>query len=172
MINAGGPVASRTFDLLYARHKDWVYSLAFRFTTRHEEALDVTQETFIYLLGKFPGFTLTSKLTTFLYPAVKHIALARRRRKTPKAMEGDQIDCVVVPEAPAERNDLGELAGVLRSLSEVHREAILMRFVDGVSMEEMSAALGVPVGTVKSRLHNAIAALREDERTREYFLGE
>jgi RNA polymerase sigma-70 factor (ECF subfamily) len=47
-----------------------------------------------------------------------------------------------------------------------------MRFVDGMSMEEISAALVIPVGTVKSRLHNAIAALRDDPRTRAYFLGE
>ncbi|MGD9691105.1 MAG: RNA polymerase sigma factor [Phycisphaerales bacterium] len=168
--SAGGPSpAARHFEALYERHRAWVFALALRFTTRHEEALDVTQEVFIYLLGKFPGFVLTSKLTTFLYPAVKHIALARRRRKTPRAMSDDVLDIVVIHPAPPERPDLEGLAGVLRGLSEVHREAVLMRFVDGMSMEEMSAALGVPVGTVKSRLHNAVAALRADPRVAAYF---
>lgn len=171
-INAGGPRAAAEFEALYQRHKAWVYSLAMRFTSRHEEALDVTQEVFIYLLGKFPGFELTSKLTTFLYPAVKHIALARRRRKTPRAMADEVLDTVIVPAAPAGRGDLGELAGALSGLSEVHREIVLMRFVDGMSMEEMSAALGVPVGTVKSRLHNAVSALRDDARVRRYFGAE
>src|SRR5256886_71956 len=54
------------------RHKNWVVSLATRFTGDADQALDVTQETFISLLSKFPGFKLTSRLTTFLYPAVKN----------------------------------------------------------------------------------------------------
>ena len=44
-----------------------------------------------------------------------------------------------------------------------------MRFVDAMSMEEIGRALGIPVGTVKSRLHNALQILREDPRTRAHF---
>lgn len=175
-----GTTASRHFETLYLRHRDWVYRLALRFCANHNEALDVTQETFIYLLGKLDArgsakFQLTSKLTTFLYPAVKHIALARRRRKVPRLLDDESLDRASRghhSDLPAERPEFAELAAVLSGLSGVHREAILMRFVDGMSMEEMSAALSVPVGTIKSRLHNAIAALRDDPRTRRYFLGE
>ena len=70
-------------------------------------------------------------------------------------------------EAPLEH--LADLARVLEGLSEVHREAIVLRFIDGMSLEEMAAALDVPEGTIKSRLHNAIAALRADPRTARYF---
>ena len=55
-INAGNPDA---FEILYQRHRDWVYRLAWRFTGHHQDALDVLQETFTYLLQKFPGFELT-----------------------------------------------------------------------------------------------------------------
>jgi RNA polymerase sigma-70 factor (ECF subfamily) len=44
-----------------------------------------------------------------------------------------------------------------------------MRFVDAMSLEEIATALEIPVGTVKSRLHNAIASLRKDPKTRDYF---
>jgi RNA polymerase sigma-70 factor, ECF subfamily len=44
-----------------------------------------------------------------------------------------------------------------------------MRFVDGLALEEISVALDIPLGTVKSRIHNAIAALRKDPRVRNYF---
>jgi RNA polymerase sigma-70 factor (ECF subfamily) len=59
---------------------------------------------------------------------------------------------------------------VLSNLPESHREVILLRFVDDFSLEEIASALEIPLGTVKSRLHHAIAALREDPRVARYFL--
>ena len=58
---------------------------------------------------------------------------------------------------------------MLQGLPETHREVLLLRFVDGFSLEEVSEALAIPLGTVKSRMHNAIAALRADPRVSEYF---
>lgn len=71
---------SSAFDLLYYRHRSWVVSLAFRFLHDRELSLDVLQETFVYFAGKFPGFRLTAKLQTFLYPAVRNLALGLRRK--------------------------------------------------------------------------------------------
>ena len=47
-----------------------------------------------------------------------------------------------------------------------------MRFVDDLALQEIAAILGVPLGTIKSRLHNALAALRDDPATRKYFQQE
>ena len=80
LANKGDPEA---FETLYYRYRDWVYRLAWRFTGHQQDALDALQETFLYLMGKFPGFELTASMTTFLYPAVKHISTtirAKRRR--------------------------------------------------------------------------------------------
>src|SRR6185369_8663603 len=76
-INAGDAAA---FEVLYFRHRDWVVNLAHRFTGSEHLALDVMQETFIYFLKKFPGFRLTANLKTFLYPAVKNLSIAARRK--------------------------------------------------------------------------------------------
>ena len=62
-----------------------------------------------------------------------------------------------------------ELAAALRRLPDAQREVLLMRFVDGLLLEEISAALDIPLGTVKSRMHHALAALRADEAARAYF---
>jgi RNA polymerase sigma-70 factor (ECF subfamily) len=62
-----------------------------------------------------------------------------------------------------------ELAAVMASLPETHREVLLMRFMDGFALEEIAQAMDIPLGTVKSRMHNAIAMLRRDPRTRAYF---
>ena len=162
-INAGDPAA---FDVLYYRYRDWVVALAYRFGGNRDDALDVMQDTFLYLLGKFPGFELTANLKTFLYPVVKHLAW-QRRRKTAREVSADQA-LAALP-APAGGAGPDELAQVMANLPAELREALLLRFVDGLSLQEVAAAVEVPLGTVKSRLHRAVAALRADARTRKYF---
>src|SRR5216684_3188679 len=76
-INGGDAAA---FEILYFRYRDWVAALAFRFTGDNDAALDVLQETFLYVLRKFPGFRLTANFKTFLYPAVRNLSIAARRK--------------------------------------------------------------------------------------------
>ena len=159
------------FDALYYRHRDWVVRLAHRFTGNGDDALDVLQETFSYLFRKFPGFVLTASMTTFLYPVVKNLSIATKRKRNRLAQFPE--DCPA-PDPPAPQvvdyaAERRELTAVLVALPEAQREVLLMRFVDGMSLAEIAEALGIPEGTIKSRLHNAIAALRKDERTVKYF---
>jgi len=165
-LNDGDPSA---FDALYYRYRDWVYRLACRLTGNSEDALDVLQETFGYLFGKFPGFVLTARLTTFLYPAVRNLAIAHRRKR--ERLTGHELPSDLPgrshPDAPDQTRE--ELATVLAALPESHREVLLMRFVDDMTLAEIAAAVGIPEGTVKSRLHNAIATLRQDPRVKNYF---
>ena len=167
-LNAGD---SSAFDGLYYRHRDWVVRLAQRFTGNGEDALDVMQETFSYVFRKFPGFVLTASMTTFLYPVVKNLSIAARRKRTRTAQlpEGDVRPDPAAPQGVDYDKQREELTAVLAGLPEGQREVLLMRFVDGMSLLEIAEALGVPEGTVKSRLHNAAAALRKDERTVRYF---
>lgn len=158
------------FEGLYHRYRDWVVSLALRLTGQESLALDVMQETFIYLLGKFPGFKLTARMKTFLYPAVKNLSIGARRKA--RRMSGAADDVMESAEARPEGGAAlayQDLISVVGGLPETHRDVVLMRFVDGLSLEEIAEVLGIPTGTVKSRLHNAIGMLREDERVRKYF---
>jgi RNA polymerase sigma-70 factor, ECF subfamily len=158
------------FDALYFRYRDWVVRLAVRFAGHEDDALDVLQETFSYVLRKFPGFRLTSAMTTFLYPVVKHLALAARRKR--QRMAGDEAALQTAAERPGAADPRAareELGAVVAALPETHREVLLMRFVDAMSLEEIAGALDIPTGTVKSRLHNAIAMLRKDPKTQAYF---
>ena len=156
------------FDAIYFRYRDWVVRLAQRFTGNPEDALDVLQETFSYLFRKFPGFVLSARMTTFLYPVVKNLSIGARRRRERHASKDEPHD-PVAPEAVQHDQVRRELSVVLGSLPEQQREVLLMRFVDDMSLLEIAAALGIPEGTVKSRLHNAVAALRKDQRVRAYF---
>jgi RNA polymerase sigma-70 factor (ECF subfamily) len=162
--NRGDP---RAFDALYQRHKAWAAQLAFRFTGNQDEAMDIVQDAFIYLLGRFPRFRLSSALTTFLYPVIKNIALSRLRKSRRIVLDEEIV--LHAGDPPLESGEERSLADVVATLPSIHREVLLMRFVDDMKLEDIAAALAVPVGTVKSRLHNALKALREDERTLRYF---
>lgn len=164
-VNAGNQSA---FETLYFRHRDWTVNLAFRFTGDEALALDVMQETFLYLLRKFPGFELRSQLRTFLYPAIRNLSIAARR-KAGRCQAGDAENEILISLPAPEVSLAGDsdLALVLANLPVPQREVLLLRFVDGFSLEEIGDALGIPLGTVKSRLHNALKTLRDDPCTRE-----
>ena len=168
LVDAANRGDVRAFEALYYRYRDWVVSLAWRFTANRDDALDVLQETFTYLLRKFPGFRLTACMKTFLYPAVKNLSITAARKRRRILLDNDALLDVPAP-AEAQGDARAELASVMRSISRDHREVVLMRYVDDMSLDEIAAALGIPLGTVKSRLHNALKTLRDDPRTREYF---
>jgi RNA polymerase sigma-70 factor (ECF subfamily) len=158
------------FEVLYLRYRNWVVALAYRFTGDSDAALDVMQEVFLYFLKKFPGFRLTANLKTFLYPAVRNLSIAARRKAARfQTGEAAMVEMEEAPSPDTASAAVTELDSVLASLSEEQREVVLLRFVDGLKLSEIAEALEVPLGTVKSRLHNALQALREEPRTREFF---
>lgn len=168
-LNAGD---TRAFEVLYFRHRDWMVQVARRFCGDDELALDVLQETCLYFLRKFPGFELTCQLRSFLYPAIRHLARdARRKAARTPSVGTDLADLELPAPAASEPLDLvrDRLADALKALPEHQREVVLLRFVDGLSLHEVAEVLAVPLGTVKSRLHLALATLRADPRTRELF---
>ena len=166
-VNSGNEAA---FEQLYWRYRDWVVSLACRMTGDAELALDVMQETFLYFARKFPGFRLTAQLKTFLYPAVRNLSIAARRRQSRYQPE-NPFDPTLqeIPDETKAPENSATISAVLAGLPEEHREVLFLRFVDGLSLGEIGEALGIPVGTVKSRLHNGLSKLREDPRTRPLF---
>jgi len=167
LVNEGDPDA---FEALYQRYRDWVYRLAWRFTGNQQDTLDVLQETFVYLLSKFPGFELTASMTTFLYPVVRHISLTIRSKSRRFTTDEEILSEIAAPALKDTQSSRKELAAVLTVLPDEQREVLLMRFVDDMSLKEIATALNIPIGTVKSRMHHALRTLRHDRRTRDYFL--
>ncbi|MAE67823.1 MAG: RNA polymerase subunit sigma [Phycisphaeraceae bacterium] len=158
------------FEVLYRRHRDWVVNLAYRFTRDRDRALDVMQETFAYVSRKAPTLELTARFTTFLYPVVHHLAIAEdRRARRHTSVPEEVLQSMPAADQGGTHDPRTELAAVLERLSEAHREVVLLRFVDGLSLDEIARALEIPAGTVKSRLHHAIRTLRADPRVKKYF---
>ena len=171
LCNSGDAVeAARAFEVLYRRHRDFVLRVARRFTRDRELALDALQETFAYLLGKFPpagdGLTLTARLSTLLYPAAKNAAITAVRKARRYAGDGDEL-LEMLPAEPAADGE--PIDAALAALSPERREVLTLRFVDDLSLAEIALALDVPLGTVKSRLHLALKELREDSKIKDLF---
>jgi RNA polymerase sigma-70 factor (ECF subfamily) len=119
-----------------------------------------------------PGFRLTSKLRTYFYPIIRNISITARRKTGRYDLEGSLSevgpDPAFAPTTPVS-NDQEQLQAALALLGQEHRDVLMLRFVDDLSLAEISEVLGIPVGTVKSRLHNALERLRHDERTKDFF---
>ncbi|XAM01379.1 RNA polymerase sigma factor [Phycisphaeraceae bacterium D3-23] len=167
------------FESLYYRHQEYALKLAMRFCGERSLALDAVQDSFIYVYKKFPGFTLTAKFTTFLYPVVKHNALtakkkARRTQGQPTGDGGDPLDRRADTRAPDPARDHADAPGhgvaqLVASLPEAQREVLMLRFVDGLALDEIAQALDIPLGTVKTRIHHAVRKLRDDPATKSFF---
>lgn len=157
--------AELAFEALYLRHRDFVFRVARRFAGDDEAAMDAAQEVFAYLLKKLPRLSLTGKLSTYLYPIAKSCGLDKRRKAIGERRRiearGAARGSPMTVEGTHNPEPSPELARALDQLPEAQREVLLMRIVDGMSVEEVAAALGVPGGTVKSRLYHALAAMRE-----------
>lgn len=167
------------FEALYLRHRDWVARVARRYAPPtpdgSHDAEDIAQEVFLAFLRRFPGFRLTSRLTTFLYPIAKNAALARaRRREVELRLNPTTARAEAAPIDRAPRGSESAPAALRTALDRLplgQREVLLMRAVDEMTLEEIGLALAIPVGTVKSRLHAALQTLRADPAARGYFDG-
>lgn len=138
------------------------YDYVFRFCARRigvDSAADAAQETFITaqkVLSKYRG---DAPLKTWLLGIAHNECrrLARKRKLDPAPLELKH-DPSVNPESSWV--DRQALTQAMEKLSAEHREAVILIELDGLSYDEASAVLGVPAGTVKSRLHYAFVTLR------------
>lgn len=158
----------RAFERLLDAYETRVYRLALRFTERIADAEDVTQEIFVAVykgLGQFRG---NSALGTWIYRiAMNHCLEFRRKRKLECLPYDEELmlpenDWRADPFQSANRHELSErVEAALSCLSPLHRDVIILHELQGMTYQEVAAALDVPVGTVKSRLSNAFRRLRD-----------
>ena len=147
------------FEQLYRCHREFVFRLALRRLGNIDDALDVLQDTFMHLFARFPGFELRAAMTSFLYPVVDHLCRDRREQRR-RTVDIDELDRDSEPSAWYPES-AGETAHLLARLLPEQRELLTLRFVNDLSLAQLSHVLGAPLGTIKARLHRAIVALRQ-----------
>ena len=168
------------FNRLVTERTPDVYALLCRLTDDPEEARDLTQETFLQAFRSVAGFRGDADLRTWLYRIAVNQARnrwrwwRRRRRDATVSLDapasnGDERPLVARlrdarspdPEQSALANERERaLLAALSKLARPYREAVVLRDVEGLSYEEVAAALEINVGTVKSRLSRGRLELR------------
>jgi len=152
----------QAFRALVDRHGPYLYGVARAIAGSAEDAEDAVQEAFVAALtSRFRG---ESAVRTWLVKIlVRRIGMMRRARRL-RGREPLPQD-LPAPQRAADSSEARlDVAQMLQSLSPEHREVIVLREIEQMSYEQMAEALGVPRGTVESRLHRARAALRRQYR--------
>ena len=168
------------FETLVSRYEGQVYALALRILRHPQDAQDATQQAFLSVIEHLTGFREESSFATWLMRIVTHAALKiirKRRGLDTVSLEENtepQDDTEAIahpeyiadwsqsPEELAERNETARLIdSALEELDEKHRLVFILRDVEGFSIEETAAELGISQNNVKVRLLRARLRLRE-----------
>ena len=167
----------RALVILYDRYGAQVYGLALRLTGERPEAEEVVQDVFLRLwlhARHYDGER--AALRTWLLAMTRHRAIdllrSRRRRPAAAALAVDVSDGDDVAAGVEQALLHADVARALARLPEPLRELIERSYYRGESHRQIAAQLGLPVGTVKTRLRQAVERLRQLMRTGEEALGE
>ena len=164
---------SVAFERLVRPHFDRLYRLAWRLTGARAEAEDLFQELLIKAYGKLDDLVQIDEPGSWLCRVMYNLFIdeqrrfARRRLHTVEEgqLAGEGLENMPGSENPALDNErlqrINQLDRALQQLSDEHRLVVLLHDTEGYKLTEIEELTGVPVGTVKSRLHRARARLRE-----------
>lgn len=144
------------FNLIMRNHEDRVFSVCLRILGNREQALDATQETFLTTFRKADQFKGNSALGTWVYRIAVNTCYDQLRKQ--KRRKTDPIPDHLDP-ADSSAEDAVESAGlrpeIRRALSAIppeFRSAIVLSDIEGMGLPDVAEVLGIPVGTVKSRV--------------------
>lgn len=164
------------FDGLVARYSGHVYAIAYRMSGNHADAQDLAQEAFLRVWKALPRIRPGVALEGWFYRTVTNLFIDQLRRRhgvrmysiddpiqTPSGEVGREFPD---QDVDVERAVLGSevdrrIQEALLSLSPELRMVIVLADVDGYSYEEIASMMGIPMGTVKSRLHRARGGMRD-----------
>jgi RNA polymerase sigma-70 factor, ECF subfamily len=158
------------FDEIMTRYRDKIFSFVSHTLRDPHEAEDVAQEVFIRAYKSLRHFRGDAKLFTWLYRIAMNVMYTRTRRAARHRWvhaqafreKGDAF--APVPRTPEELAESREQSTMIlmaiKQLDPRFREVVVLRELEGLDVREVAEILNLPEGTVKSRLHRALADLR------------
>jgi RNA polymerase sigma-70 factor (ECF subfamily) len=159
------------FGELVVRYQDRLFNTLTYVVGSCEEAEDVVQDAFVQAFVKLGTFQRASAFYTWLYRISFNLAVSRKRRRRPQRSVDEVRDLtgdepVDDGEAPSDclehRESAEQVQAALERVSDEHRTILVLREIEGFCYEKIADVLDLPVGTVRSRLHRARMALREE----------
>ncbi len=162
---AGRPGA---FDLVVERHRRQIYQLCYRFTGNHEDASDLSQDTFLRAFRAIPKFRGQSSIGTWLYRIGVNVCLNRVSTRAPleNAEPIDEVRALEQSgESASDRLLRDERAARVRAaiarLPEKQRATLILRVYHDLSHQEIADILGGSVGAVKANFFHALGNLKK-----------
>jgi RNA polymerase sigma-70 factor (ECF subfamily) len=163
----------KAFDLLVRKYQSRIISLVSRYLGHNGDVQDVAQDAFIKAYTALPNFRGEAAFYTWLYRiavnSAKNYLMARGRRPATVDVDAEETEFFESSEALKENASPERLAlteeikkvifDTIEQLPEELKVAIQLREIDGMSYEEISSAMGCPIGTVRSRIFRARDAI-------------
>jgi RNA polymerase sigma-70 factor, ECF subfamily len=162
------------FGELVRRYQDRLFNTVYRMVDNAEDAQDVVQEAFLNAYQSLDGFKGDALFFTWLYRIAVNTAISlKRKRRNVLSLSGQpgRDDPGMEPLDDSEETRPGRgleraeeecrIQGALNRLSPEHRAVLVLKDMEGQKYETMADMLGVPIGTIRSRLHRARAELRD-----------
>lgn len=157
----------RAFGDLVRRHQNGVFRFVSRMIGSRDEAMDLTQDSFLKAWQALPGWRPEARFRTWLFRIARNASVDVLRRRglaefVPIDLAPEVAGGEPTPEARLETvQSLGQLEAALRRLPTDQREILLLREIEELSYAEIASVLDLAEGTVKSRIARARAALLE-----------
>jgi RNA polymerase sigma-70 factor (ECF subfamily) len=159
-------------------YKNSVYQLSYRMLGNKQEAEDIAQEAFIRAYVNINSFNQDLKFSTWLFRIATNLCIDRIRKKKPDyyldaevfGTEGLTMYSQIPANAPLPETELESLElqetvqKEILKLPEKYRSAIVLKYIEELSLNEISEILDLPLGTVKTRIHRGREALRQQLR--------
>ena len=155
--------------------KDKIFHLCYRMLGNRHEAEDMAQEAFVRAFVNIQSFNQSRKFSTWLYRIATNVCIDRIRKKKPDFFLDAEVSGTdgltlysqipsegKAPEAEIETLELQEVVQrEISRLPDIYRVVIVLRYMDDLSLKEISEILEMPLGTVKTRIHRGREALRK-----------
>jgi RNA polymerase sigma-70 factor (ECF subfamily) len=168
----------RAYTELLSRYRGRVYGLALRMVQNGEDARDIAQEAFVKAFGSLASFDVDKPFGAWISKITANLCIDHYRRKrlsvvsidAPIESDGGERTREFKDERPdpsqtfQHSEEQSRVDTLLASLPEKYRTVVLLRHKEDLSYEEIAEILGMPLGTVKARLHRAHNLLKRKLR--------
>lgn len=166
----------QAFAELVDRYKNGVFAICFRMVGNTQEAEDLSQEAFIRAYNHIDQYDHERKFSTWLFRIATNLSIDfLRRRKTSVSLdavvpgtEGLSLNTILpdngeLPDEQMVRRENEEMVqSEIKKLPEKYRSAVVLKYIEDLSLKEISDIMDIPVGTVKTRIHRGREMLRKN----------
>ncbi|UOE94296.1 MULTISPECIES: RNA polymerase sigma factor SigW [Bacillaceae] len=165
----------QAFSELVELYKDKVYQISYRMVGNVHEAQDIAQEAFLRAYTNLDSFDTSKKFSTWLFRIATNLSIDRLRKRKPdfyleetiKGSEGLTVESQIAAEQELPEDQLVMMEmqewiqAEINELPPKYRSAIILKYIEDLSLKEISDILNLPISTVKTRVHRGREALRK-----------